>query len=188
MIATQMLIGLVSDTHVRIPGNRAGLSTLTTEELPHQVKKAFQGVDLILHAGDIYTLPVLDELESVAPVLAAEGDDDPFEVVNDTRVKHEHTITVEGVTIWLSHYGLWPEDTRKKRPDVIVFGHTHHSALENHDGTLSINPGSPTFPKYQHVPGTVALLSVKAGKAEAKIVQLKGKISGRGTSGMPGLG
>ena len=183
-----MLIGLVSDTHVRIPGNRAGLSTLTTDELPPQVKKAFQGVDLILHAGDVYTLPVLDELESVAPVLVSEGDDDPFEVVNDNRVKHEHFITVEGVTIWLSHYGLWPEDTQKKCPDVIVFGHTHHSALEDRDGTLRINPGSPTFPRYQNVAGTVALLRMSSGKAEAEIVQLKGSISRRGTSGLPGIG
>ncbi len=167
-----MLIGLVSDTHVRIPGNRAGLSTLTTEELPHQVKKAFQGVDLILHAGDIYTLPVLDELESVAPVLVAEGDDDPFEIVNDTRVKHEQTITVDGVTIWLSHYGLWPEGTQKKYPDVIVFGHTHRSALENHDGTLRVNPGSPTFLHYRRGLGTVGILDIESDEAKVHILQL----------------
>ena len=63
-----MLIGLISDTHIRIPGHRAGLSSLTAEELPSEVKVAFTGVDLILHAGDIYTLPVLDDLETVAPV------------------------------------------------------------------------------------------------------------------------
>ena len=68
-----MLIGLLSDTHVRLPGTRVELSTLTTEELPIQIRDAFSGVDLILHAGDIYSLPVLDKLETVAPVLAAEG-------------------------------------------------------------------------------------------------------------------
>ncbi len=181
-----MLIGLVSDTHVRIPGTRAGLSTLTAEELPLQIAQVFHGVDLILHAGDIYTLPVLDMLETVAPVLAAEGDDDPFEVVNDKRVKYEQTITLDGVTIWLSHYGEWPEHTNKKPPDVIVFGHTHRSALEHHDGILRVNPGSPTFPRYQFTLGTVALLTVKAGKAEAEIIQLKGNTSGPITSGLPG--
>ena len=70
-----MLIGLLSDTHVRTPGFNAGLSSLTADELPAAVCEALQGVDLILHAGDIYTLPVLDELEAVAPVLAAEGDE-----------------------------------------------------------------------------------------------------------------
>ena len=89
-----MLIGLLSDTHVRLPGTRVELSTLTTEELPIQIRDAFSGVDLILHAGDIYSLEVLDMLETIAPVLAAEGDDDPFLLVNDNRVKHTHTLTL----------------------------------------------------------------------------------------------
>ncbi len=181
-----MLIGLLSDTHIRIPGHRAGLSSLTAHELPAAVKLAFKGVDLILHAGDIYTLPVLDDLETVAPVLVSEGDDDPFEAVNDRRVKHDHTITVEGVTIWMSHYGMWPEHSKKKTPDVIVYGHSHRSAMETQNGTLRINPGSPTFPRYQYVMGTVGFLSIKDGKVEARIEQLEGEIKGGGTSGLPG--
>ena len=110
-----MLIGLVSDTHVCTPGSRAlRLGRLLTPELPPQVTKAFRGVELILHCGDIYTLPVLDELETIAPVLVSEGDDDPFEIVNDKRTKHEHFITVEGMTIWLSHYGLWTNSSQRK--------------------------------------------------------------------------
>ncbi len=179
-----MRIGLLSDTHIRIAGNKVSLSQLIATELPPEVKKAFHGVDLILHAGDIYTLPVLDELESVAPILAAEGDDDPFEIMNDRRVKPTHTITVDGVTIWLSHYGEWPEYTQQKPPDVIVFGHIHHDSLENHNGTLRICPGSPTFPNYQHTLGTVAFLSINSGKVETEIVQLEGKIRGVATSKM----
>ena len=179
-----MLIGLISDTHVRISGYRNNLGQLCASELPIEIRESFQGVDLILHAGDIYTLPVLDKLETVAPVLAAEGDDDPFEIVNDKRVKHEHFITVEGVTIWLSHYGLWSNSSQKEHPDVIIFGHSHHSTLENHNGVLRVNPGSPTFPSYQHTLGTVALLRVSSGKAEAQIVQLQGEISGTASSNM----
>lgn len=182
-----MLIGLISDTHIRIPGYRAGLSSLTAEELPLEVKVAFAGVDLILHAGDIYTLPVLDDLETVAPVIAAEGDDDPFESVNDLRVRPEQTIEVEGVIIWVSHYGLWPENSTRKLPDVIVYGHSHSSAMENIDGTLRINPGSPTFPQYNHEMGTVGFLDVKDGKVEARIVQLEGVLKDSGTSGIPGI-
>ena len=181
-----MLIGLISDTHIRIPGHRAGLSSLTTEALPGEVKVAFAGVDLILHAGDIYTLPVLDELETVAPVIAAEGDDDPFESVNDSRVKPEHTIEIEGVTIWISHYGMWPENTTRKQPDVIVYGHSHRSAMDRTDGTLHINPGSPTFPQYNHVIGSVGFLDIKDGRVDARIVQLEGVLTDGGTSGIPG--
>ena len=182
-----MLIGLISDTHIRIPGHRAGLSSLTTEALPSEVKVAFTGVDLILHAGDIYTLPVLDDLETVAPVLAAEGDDDPFESVNDPRVKPEQMIEIEGVTIWVSHYGLWPENSTREMPDVIVYGHSHTSAMEQVNGTLRINPGSPTFPQYNHIIGSVGFLDIKDGQVEARIVQLEGVLNDSGTSGIPGI-
>jgi len=106
-----MLIGLLSDTHIRVPGYRAGLGQLCANALPPQIKDAFHGVDLILHAGDIYTLPILDELEHIAPIMAAEGDDDPFEIMNDKRVKWKHVITVAGITIWLAHeYETWSQE------------------------------------------------------------------------------
>ena len=182
-----MLIGLLSDTHIRLPGHRVGLSTLTTEELPQKVLEVLQGVDLILHAGDIYSLPILDELQTIAPVLAAEGDDDPFESTNDRRVKPEHFITVEGVTIWLTHYGIWRADSSREMPDVTVYGHTHRSAIERNDGKLRINPGSATFPQYKSVLGTVAFLTIEAGKVESRMVQLKGEITAAGSSGIPGF-
>jgi putative phosphoesterase len=180
-----MIIGLLSDTHIRVPGYRAELSQLSASTLPHQIKEAFQGVDLILHAGDIYTLPILDELETIAPILASEGDDDPFEIMNDKRVKWKHVIKVGGVTIGLAHQQeTWSLEELEKTPDVIVFGHLHKPSLEKRDGTLWVNPGSPTFPNYQHELGTVALLNIKAGKVEAKIVQLHGKMPGNAAVGM----
>ena len=170
-----MLIGLISDTH--IPDH--------VRELPQQLKQVFHGVDLILHAGDIYVTSVLDELESIAPVLAAEGDDDYGEVLRDKRLKKEHILTVEGVTIWLCHqYEVWSQDglvkfavnhwrRPEKHPDIIVFGHTHKATMGNGRNTLRICPGSATFPDYKYEPGTVALLTVNSGKTEAKIIQLQ---------------
>ena len=61
-----MKIGLISDTH--IPDSR--------KELWPQVFTAFRGVDLILHAGDIYDLGVIDALREVAPIYAARGNGD----------------------------------------------------------------------------------------------------------------
>lgn len=180
-----MLIGLLSDTHIRVPGYRAGLSQLSANTLPNQIKEAFQGVDLILHAGDIYTLPILDELETIAPILASEGDDDPFEIMNDKRVKWKHVINVAGITIWLAHqYETWSLEVLEKTPDVIVFGHLHKPSLERRNGTLWVNPGSPTFPSYQHELGTVALLKVQSGKVDAEIVHLHGKMPGSAVVGM----
>ncbi len=160
-----MIIGLLSDTHM--------LDTVLT--LPIEVKDAFRDVELILHAGDIFAASVLDELESLAPVLAAEGDGEYSQTRNDRRVKERHTITIDGVTIWLWHDGdeQWPPDKYEEYPDVIVFGHTHCPTVENSDGILWVNPGSPTLPNYEYELGTVGLLTVSSGRAEAQIIRLK---------------
>ena len=179
-----MLIGLISDTHIRIPGYRANLSQLWTSELPVQVKEAFRGVDLILHIGDVYAIPILDELETVAPVLACEGDDDPFDIMNDSRVKQKHILNLGGVTIWLAHeIETWSVDGHENPPDVIIFGHTHQAALEKNNGIIRINPGSPTFPAYRNELGSLGLLKIESGKADAKIIQLQGNLGGITGSG-----
>jgi len=172
------VIGLLSDTHIPVDA----------EVLPGQIKKLFHGVDLILHAGDIYNVSVLDELEHIAPVLAARGDDD-FDIVKDSRVKERHDITVGGITLTLVHsepgFGPWamfPESKGVADPasyqfktvsGIIVCGHTHMPKVANRGGYLIINPGSPTFPYYIHRPGTVALLTLNSGDAEVHIIQLQ---------------
>ena len=178
-----MLIGLLSDTHIAWP----------EQTLPTQIKDAFRGVDMILHAGDIWISWVLDELESVAPVLAARGDDDmEVDIGNDSRVAKSQTLSVDGITIWVQHikprYGLiYPNEQSysyssslsgrdqdlEAPPDVVVFGHTHFAEIENYKGVLLVNPGSPTMPSYIPKLGTVGLLTVNSGKAEARIVQLE---------------
>lgn len=162
-----MRIGLISDTH--IPHH--------AKKLPKQVKDVFQGVDLILHAGDVFAPYVLDELEYIAPLLASRGDEDILDIADDKRVKWRQVIVVEDVTIWLVHRRplAWPTITvheYEKHPDVYVFGDTHEAALENHSDILRVNPGSPTFPHYKLELGTVGLLTVNSGKAKAEIVQL----------------
>lgn len=165
-------IGLISDTH--IPDH--------VKELPAQLKDVFGNVDLILHAGDVFVPSVLDELERLAPVLASEGDDDAWTphnsgiwTLHDQRVKDRHVLNIDGVTIWLVHETcfFWPPRSRYERtPEVIVFGHTHRASLERNGDMLLVNPGSPTFPGYKQELGTVALLTINAGKADASIVQL----------------
>jgi len=86
-----MRIGLISDTHIQYDA----------ETIHPQVKELFKDVDLILHAGDIYISSVLDELEEIAPVLAARGDDDSA-LVNG-RVKEKHVLNFEGFSLWLFH-------------------------------------------------------------------------------------
>jgi hypothetical protein len=157
-----MLIGLISDTHI----------PEAAEVLPARIKEAFCDVDLILHAGDIYTVSVLDELEVLAPVLAAEGDDDYQEVYRDERVKQQHILRVGGITILLRHIRPWSWPSSEKVPNILVFGHTHNAMIEKKEGILLINPGSPTFPSYKYELGTIAILDIDSGKVDARIVSL----------------
>jgi len=179
-----MLIGLVSDTHIAFP----------SQPLPPQVLDAFKGVDLILHMGDVWIPSVLDTLESVAPVLAARGDDDMDEDFGeDSRMKKMQILSLEGITLWATHikprygqivpqeqtnsysaiFGQRPTDDPEDPPDVVVFGHTHFAEIEEYKGVLLVNPGSPTMPSYIPKLGSVGLLTVKNGEVEARLVNLE---------------
>jgi len=167
-----MRIGLIADTH--IPS--------MAKELPPQVAEAFAGVDLILHAGDLHVLSVLDELEHIAPVIAVRGNGD-WRLPEDPRLRDAHLVKVEGVSIGLTHALEYPESRWrsieqsmerdfKQAVDVIVFGDTHMAMMEEYKGVLLVNPGSPTLPKGIKGLGTVAILEVAQGKAQAAIIQL----------------
>ncbi len=104
-----MRIGLISDTH--IPEARRTLWP--------QVFAAFDGVDMIMHAGDIHELYVLDALEEVAPVMAARGNGEdggggrPVQP-EDPRVKYAWLLELGGLWVGLTHYVPVPE--RNARP------------------------------------------------------------------------
>lgn len=169
-----MRVGLLSDTHI----------PEVAEILPPEIMDAFRGVDLILHAGDIYVPSVLDTLECIAPVLAAMGDDDRGDVLMDRRVKGRHILELEGLTLLLIHervhspWAPWwlgnvsPEHDKHDSPDVFVFGHEHRTVVEHTDGTLFVNPGSATFQNYRRGLGTVGILDIDSGKPDIHIVNL----------------
>ncbi len=169
-----MRIGLLSDTHI----------PQAAEELPAELMEAFRGVDLILHAGDIYIPSVLDDLERIAPVLAARGDDDYGSTLTDRRVKEKHILKLEEQTLWLVHerpYYLtsswWQSRVssgveKQDSPDIVVFGHEHNTAVQHFNGILFVNSGSPTFLNYLRGLGTVGILDIDSGEADVRIIQL----------------
>ena len=85
-----MRIGVISDTHVTASGKRV---------LPPRLWDDFAGVELILHAGDLVSLHVLTELESIAPVLAVEGNNDPASPLLPTFRRLE----LGGLIVGLAH-------------------------------------------------------------------------------------
>lgn len=168
-----MRIGLISDTHL-----------LAGDVLDDAVRRAFAGVDLILHAGDIYHSSVLDQLEALAPVLAAEGNGDEERGLKDPRVKPVHVIEIEGVRLGLVHGMVYPEAghwilAREMERcfggpvAVAVFGDTHVALVEECRGVLVVNPGSATWPNnWGRQPGTVALLEIDGFGVRARLVEL----------------
>ena len=61
---------------------------------------------------------------------------------------------------------------REGVPDILVFGDTHKALVRRVQGFLFTNPGSATLPNYRLILGTVAILTISPGKAEADIIQL----------------
>lgn len=162
-----IVIGVVSDTH--IPAR--------ARKLPRNLLKTLAGVDLIIHAGDITTLGVLDELARLAPVVAVAGNMDPPEVqraLGETRL-----LELEGVRIGVLHgyggYGNIHQRVRAAFPDAdcIVFGHTHEPYCAWHDGVLLFNPGSPIDQRRQPR-ASFGLLHLEAGRIRGEIIYLDG--------------
>ena len=175
-----MRIGLISDTHVPEVGER----------LPGQVYDLLAGVDLVLHAGDMHVIDVLDWLERIAPVVGARGNGDgdgfrpPFPD-DDPRVKSAQVLELEGLRVELVHGFPLPGETPwisqdalmerhfGGRVDVLVCGDTHiaHATTSN-EGVLIVNPGSPALPRNVREPGTVGVLTIEGGVARAEILRL----------------
>jgi len=91
-----MRIGIIAYTHV----------PYVVKQLPQQLTRVFEGVDLILHAGDVYLPSVLDEIEAIAPVLAAYGNGEELWRVKpdaDPRMKRKHVLAVNGFCIDVTH-------------------------------------------------------------------------------------
>lgn len=184
-----MKIGLISDTHLAGSGR----------DLPGAVLEALAGVELILHCGDLECLGVLDHLETVAPVLAVRGYEDPTEP-GDRLAHVTRVVEAQGVRIGMVHDIQWPPpritlsaDARALEfpdgsareilaqkfqgpVDVVVFGDTHQEIICYYDGVLLINPGSPTCPARRHPGGlgTIGLLDVHRGVVTVRLVNLDG--------------
>ena len=160
-----MLIGLISDTHIP---DRARI-------IPQNVIDTFSDVDLILHAGDLTSLDVIEELENIAPVMAVQGNMDRANGINLPKAK---TLEVEGVKIGMVHGEVYPRaDTQQlvylaKQLDVniLVSGHSHQPKIEQTDGVLLINPGSPIVPRLAD--RTVMLLEIHNKEVDVQIVKI----------------
>ncbi len=158
-----MEIGVIADTHGHLAAGALA---------------ALSGVALILHAGDIGSAEIISQLEQVAPVLAVHGNSDA-----GSALARQHPATRrierEGVLIHLTHIGGRPAElvrtlpaAPEQRPQVYIFGHSHVALLERVDGVLFLNPGAAGRPRFGGGL-SVAILTVAAGEADARIIPLR---------------
>lgn len=139
-----MKIGVISDTHIRS----------SAKLLPDIIYNKFEGVDIILHAGDIVIDEVLMELETIAPIFAVAGNNDSYEMLY--KYGKKKIVEANGKRIGLTHgcgrgrtymnaYGEFSEN----KVDCVVYGHSHKAHNEIIDGILFFNPGSPLSKRFE---------------------------------------
>lgn len=155
---------VISDTHIHRGGAR---------RLPDAAYAHLERADVILHAGDVVTGHVLDELRGFAPVHAVLGNND-HELVG--LLPEVLEVDIDGVRVGMVHdSGDAAGRARRLRrmfpdTDVVVFGHSHIPWLEpGVDGQLLVNPGSPTERRRQPV-HTLATLDVEDGRVVASAI------------------
>ncbi|MFL5625287.1 MAG: metallophosphoesterase family protein [Ktedonobacteraceae bacterium] len=146
-------VGVIADTHV--PESLA--------ELPPDLLRQFEGVDLILHAGDITEMTVLDTLSTIAPVVAVRGDHDDLHdlprktvveignkrigLIHGRRPRWQEIPSIISNEVFPRHTFYWGGFQKQvsrsfKQVDAIIFGHFHRPYIGWQQGVLLFNPGA----------------------------------------------
>ncbi|MEL6525742.1 MAG: metallophosphoesterase family protein [Chloroflexota bacterium] len=143
-------IGLISDTHMP---NR-------WLQLPERVFTLFADVDIIIHAGDVGELWVLDQLGELAPVVAVHGNDETPEA--ESALPYLQTLSASGhrMVVTHAHYPDRAEELASRGEDwqphferrvkfakdndatICIFGHTHIPANLIRNDIYLINAGA----------------------------------------------
>jgi putative phosphoesterase len=137
------------------------------------VHKALEGVDLILHSGDVGGDEILTELRIIAPVHAVYGNTDD---IHDPSLSQEVVLDVGGMSVHVSHgheVGVPTPGKLVERygQDIVVYGHTHRQMISRIGNQLVVNPGAAGQQRFKLLP-TVARLTIENGKADVEIVAL----------------
>ena len=157
-----MLIGVVSDTH--------GF-------YDPRVPPLLDGAEHILHAGDIGTGQIIEQLSKIAPVTAVRGNND--REGPESEFPEVETIELGGCRIYLAHIVKVPKEGDeaglaaylKHGTDVVVFGHSHMAFHEERGGLTFFNPGAAGKRRFKVVP-SIGLLELEPGRVEGRILVL----------------
>jgi len=164
-----MKIGVISDTHI----------PMKVDKLPDELVKALKGCDLIMHAGDLVELSVLEDLKKITKVEAVYGNMDSANVRN--ALPDKKILRLGGKVLCLMHgydnpdnlIDILKKEFIREKPDIIVYGHSHRPTNEYIDEILFFNPGSCTdtvFAPYR----SYGIIEIDKGEIKASIYKLEG--------------
>lgn len=143
-------IGLISDTH--------GL-------LRPEAIRALEGVDRIIHAGDIGNPQILERLANIAPLIAVRGNNDDGAWAD--ALPTEITVKMGDVVLYILHdVKELDRDLTAAGVQVVISGHSHRPSITTQNGILFVNPGS-TGPRRFKLPISLAFLDIVQGKPDA---------------------
>ncbi|HOR28074.1 MAG TPA: metallophosphoesterase family protein [Candidatus Sumerlaeota bacterium] len=140
----------------------------------------FDGVQLILHAGDIGRDDVLVELRTIAPVQAVAGNVD----LPDPRARPLiRQLETPAGRIAMTHGHLAHASAHDHasllgqfagfQPGIIIFGHSHLPLIEELDGVKLFNPGAAGRAGLTQHGATVGMISVEEGSGQVRLEHLK---------------
>jgi hypothetical protein len=148
-------IGVISDTHGQVPAAAAAV---------------LEAVSLIIHAGDLDTVEVLDQLRRIGPTLAVRGNMDRGPWAG--RLPVADTIDVGGIHIHVRHI-LADIDLDPAAADIglVISGHTHRFEETRKNGVVYLNPGSARLPRAGS-PASMAVVTLTGSRADIRRVDL----------------
>ncbi|HET7275242.1 MAG TPA: metallophosphoesterase family protein [Longimicrobiaceae bacterium] len=155
-----MRIGIISDTH--------GL--LRAEVFEH-----FEGVEHIVHAGDVGPADILDELATIAPVTAVSGNTDDWDIRN--IVREVASVDLDGMSGVVVHGHRFGSPTPTKlaaeypEADFVIFGHSHRPLVQQVGSVLAVNPGSAGPPRFGSVP-TLMVATIEGDQMSPRLIHL----------------
>lgn len=162
-----MKIGVISDTHL----------SKCNDKLPEKLISELKKCGLIIHAGDLIDVCVLEELEEISKTEAVLGNMDNYSL--KSKLEDKKILTIESRKICVMHgyghpdklVGILKNEFLSEKPDIIIFGHSHVPKNEYIEGVLFFNPGSVTDTVYAPY-RSYGIIEINKGKIKAEIHKL----------------
>jgi putative phosphoesterase len=150
------VVGVIADTH---------------GELSPGAVQALNGVELIIHAGDIDTSAVFEQLKRIAPVKAVSGNMD--QGTDLPRLPTTDVVEIGGASLYILHnLEDLDIDPAAAGVDVVIYGHSHQPENKDRAGVLFLNPGSASSPRNGARP-SLARLRIQGKNIQVEMISLE---------------